>query len=144
MKRPCECGRATVGGWPECGPCRLCWLWHNDERYRALWSGSPLPPVAGGPGSELAAILSAAGYEAVGCGCVIRAAEMDRWGVDGCRLRRAEIAGWLAEQRALRGWVDLLPGLWRMVKSGAIRWLNPLDPLGSLVDEAISRAEAKE
>lgn len=30
MPRPCECDEKN---------CRLCWLWHNDERYKTLWSG---------------------------------------------------------------------------------------------------------
>lgn len=29
--RPCECDRTES--------CRLCWLYHNDDRYRRLWSG---------------------------------------------------------------------------------------------------------
>ncbi len=33
--RPCVCDRAA---------CRLCWLFFNDARYHALWSGVPLPP----------------------------------------------------------------------------------------------------
>jgi hypothetical protein len=31
--RPCTCDRDG---------CRLCWLYHNDERYRLLWSGEGL------------------------------------------------------------------------------------------------------
>ncbi len=32
MKRPCTCDK------PE---CRLCWLYHNDARYRKLWEATP-------------------------------------------------------------------------------------------------------
>lgn len=31
MTRPCTCDQAAT--------CRLCWLWHNDERYNRLWGG---------------------------------------------------------------------------------------------------------
>jgi hypothetical protein len=38
MSRPCRCDR------PE--SCRLCWLWHHDARYRALWETTPTPAPA--------------------------------------------------------------------------------------------------
>lgn len=30
MRRPCSCDDVRR--------CRLCWLFHHDERYRALWN----------------------------------------------------------------------------------------------------------
>jgi hypothetical protein len=35
MKRPCTCDKTDV--------CRLCWLYHNDDRYKKLWT----PPELG-------------------------------------------------------------------------------------------------
>lgn len=32
--RPCLCDKTER--------CRLCWLYHNDPRYHALWSGQPV------------------------------------------------------------------------------------------------------
>lgn len=34
--RPCECEQIET--------CRLCWLFHNDERYRRLWEDKFVPP----------------------------------------------------------------------------------------------------
>ena len=68
---------------------------------------------------------------------------MDGWGVAGCRERRAEIVEWLKSQERKASWGTRLFAAFRTVTSG-MWWLNPLDPLGSLTDEAIRRAEAKE
>ncbi len=43
MVRPCGCdsfipGQPFVPG----RDCRLCWNYHNDDRYRERWGGTPL------------------------------------------------------------------------------------------------------
>lgn len=43
LMRPCTCDRCEVGKPYEAGQCRLCWLYHHDASYRALWGGEPLP-----------------------------------------------------------------------------------------------------
>lgn len=97
------------------------------------------PPPAG-PGTELKHLLKELGIDIVtNCSCNSRAQEMNKWGVQGCRDRREEIVQWLKEEQDRRRWLSIVgPGI-RAVAKGL--WINPLDHLGSLVDEAIRRAE---
>lgn len=67
---------------------------------------------------------------------------MDEWGAAGCREHRAEIVGWLQEAREKYGWSSRLTAGLRSVTSGLVFRIRLTDPLGSLVDEAIRRAEA--
>jgi hypothetical protein len=150
MTRPCDCDRT--------GHCRLCWLYAHNAGYRALWGGraddatppaspapggrapapsSSQPPPESGPGTELAALLKSVGLEAC-LACRARATLMDRWGVEGCRRRREEIAGWLREAAAGRTWAEAVRAV-GLLAAG----VNPLDPFGSLVDLACVRAEVK-
>ncbi len=104
----------------------------------------PLP--TSGPGSELKALLGEFGITATSsCGCNAFAAQMDRWGVDGTRTHRAKVVAWLDQRRArtslgpkLRAW---LAGAANAVTGGFVP--DPNDVSGSLVDEAIRRAEVK-
>lgn len=42
MSRPCECDRFERGKpYDVKTMCRLCWLYHNDDRYKALWTDKP-------------------------------------------------------------------------------------------------------
>jgi hypothetical protein len=124
-----------------------------------VWSGETPPPLAryadagairpprtpAGPGTELKTLLAGMGItEASGCNCGSKAALMDAWGVEGCRSRQPEIVAWLAEQQKARGWGATLAAGLKAITSGLAFSLDPLDPLGSLVDEAIRRAEGKE
>jgi hypothetical protein len=43
MARPCACDRFTQGEEWKPGDCRLCWLYHNDPRYRELWDSGKKP-----------------------------------------------------------------------------------------------------
>ena len=76
------------------------------------------------------------------CPCRRRMRQMDEWGVDGCREHREEIVGWLREGQERYGWGARITAGWRTVVSGLAWRINPGDPLGSLVDEAVRRAEA--
>lgn len=81
-----------------------------------------------GVGTELKKLLRSYGIRGEGgCGCKKHAAKMDAWGIEGCRERREEIIGWLIAAAKDRGWVKRLAA---KIASG------------SLVDEAIRRAEA--
>lgn len=97
---------------------------------------------AGGPGTELKALLASIGLtDQAGCGCEDRAARMDVWGPAGCEARRDEILTWLRGQAAQLGW-------WGRLKAGAAlaaigMIFYPLDPAAALLDEAIRRARAK-
>jgi hypothetical protein len=97
-----------------------------------------------GPGDHLHRILLMLGFSpSSGCGCKDRLTKMNTtWGVDGCRERRAEIAQWLRDGAYKNLTVaSLRKAAARAVTSGLAFKLSPLDPFGSLVDEAIKRAE---
>jgi hypothetical protein len=71
MKIPCgHCKRDD---------CRLCYLYENNERYRALWSDK-WPMV----GCALKELVDWFGIkEKKGCGCKEMMSQMNAWGVDG-------------------------------------------------------------
>jgi hypothetical protein len=105
------------------------------------------PPVVApdsGPGTELLLLLSSLGIaEKPGCGCKAKAATMNAWGVDGCRERRDEIVDWFRENQDKFGWREKLAAATAAVASGLAFRINILDQFGSIVDEAIRRAEVK-
>jgi hypothetical protein len=68
-------------------------------------------------------------------------AKMNRWGVDGCREHRAEIIAHLKAAYQETSWADFATASAKAIASGLAFSINPLDPFGSLVDEAIRRAE---
>lgn len=140
-----------AGHYSDCS-CRLCLLAARDPDDRLLNTGAarldprpaPVVPPVGGPGTELKAILDSLDIQPhKGCACGDKVREMDAWGVDGCRLRREQIVQWLSESRAKLGWGGRLKAAFTAVGSGLALELNPVDPLGSLVDLAIRRAEEK-
>jgi hypothetical protein len=101
-----------------------------------------------GPGTELKAIFAELGiYPRRACDCNRRAEEMDRLGVEGCRAGREEILGWLRHQQAARSWADKIAHAFTAgtaLVRGRTSWLRLDDVAGSLLDEALRRAEAKE
>ena len=57
-----------------------------------------------GPGTHLASLLGRLGLaETPGCKCKSYAAQMDKWGVNGCTDRILEIVGWLRTEAQNRG-----------------------------------------
>jgi hypothetical protein len=154
------------GNCPASNPCSP----EVSERYRALWDGLPIPPETGplpacaakiepnspssqepsvpapphGPGTELKALLTTLGIEPTGgCTCNAKVLQMDIWGIGECRRRRDEIAGWLRDRQTEWGLSDKLTAVGRAFLTGLAFRLSPVDPFGSLVDEAIRRAEAQ-
>jgi len=80
----------------------------------------PAPIPVAGPGTHLASILGRLGLsERPGCRCKSYAAQMDKWGVNGCTDRILEIVGWLRAEAGNRGlpFVDFLA---KMLVSRAI------------------------
>lgn len=71
MSRPCD-----HDGGPEIPGCRVCWLYHHDPAYRALWDGTPPPAPA--PRS-LPCVYLGEILDRLGCACP------GRW-VRGCGL----------------------------------------------------------
>lgn len=145
-------------------PGRPCPTW-KSESYRRKWRleldtvppEDPRPPrltpqlvkssacviKVGGPGTELKKMLSAMGMEpAPGCSCRDRMKKMDAWGPEECRKRKQEILGWLRQEYEKQGWGSKVSAGWKALTSGLALHLDPLDPFGSLVDEAIRRAES--
>lgn len=72
------------------------------------------------------------------CNCGMHAAQMNVWGVDGCRKHRHVIVAWLTEAWASVGLGAILLAAPRALLLG----INPVDPIGCLVDRAIAKAEA--
>lgn len=96
-----------------------------------------------GPGTELKALLASLGLSAKWCiGCQGKAAQMDRWGVDKCREERETIRGWMIAGMKSATWWETGTAAALAVSQGLA--VNPLDPAGWMVDEAIRRAEASQ
>jgi len=90
----------------------------------------------------LKALLKSLGITTTaGCSCNSKAAQMDAWGVAGCREHRAEIIGWIRDGQTQWGLSSLVIGAVKALTTGLALSLNPLDPIPGLVDEAIRRAE---
>jgi len=117
----------------------------NSAKLAEILAGS-------GPGSQLWRLLETLGVKhTTDCECLGRAERMNAWGVAGCRAARGEIVAWMVEGKDRYGWAGAVKaataGVAEMVSDvlhGRWPWLNPLDPFGSLVDEAIRRAEVAE
>ncbi len=59
--RPCGCENYVPGEPFVVGrDCRVCWLYHNDERYRRLWDGSKPEAAAIKPALPAPATVTAA------------------------------------------------------------------------------------
>lgn len=115
------------------------------ETFHRNCDGGAEDRLRRGPGGELARLLAEIGAEPTSgkCSCAARAREMDGWGIDGCRERREEIKDWLREAYKGTSWRELFAAISAAAKSGLALRINPLDPFGSLLDEAIRRAEAE-
>lgn len=76
----------------------------TEERYRELVAKyAPARESAGGPGTELKALLGRIGITSTPtCSCNAHAREMDYWGPDECERRIDEIVGRLRDQAAAR------------------------------------------
>jgi hypothetical protein len=84
------------------------------------------------------------GFEACGA-CVLRSAEMNRRGVQGCRGTREEIIGWFREAESKTGWLAKWSKAPKAMTIIPVRHWPPLgDPIPWIVDESIRRAEAKQ
>ena len=57
------------------------------------------------------------------------------------RRSRNDIVGWIREGYDKASLADLAASAGKLVASGLVLRINPLDSLGSLVDEALRRAE---
>lgn len=96
-----------------------------------------------GPGSQLWRLLKSLGVRHTPtCPCLGFAERMNAWGVAGCRLARAEIVEHMRTHAQAYGWGTFVQAAGRAVLTGLAWRIDLTDPYGSLVDEAIRRAEA--
>lgn len=103
---------------------------------------NPVPTPSQGPGTELKALLASVGiHPGPTCPCHDMARKMDEWGVTGCREHRGEIVMHIQGQMGNRSWREKLSAAAKATASGLAFRLSPTDIPGSLVDEAIRRAE---
>lgn len=131
----------------ECAACGHSEVTVTENFYREC--GTDNTASAGnfgaGPGTEITAMFKALGAEPKpGCLCAVRADQMDRLGIDGCREHRAEVLGWLREAYDVTGWAERFKAARLALTTGLAFKIDWRDPLSSLLDEAIRRAEAAE
>lgn len=118
------------------------------EKSRSVRAAAPPQAVTNGkkphgPGWHLKTMLAEVTTAKLDCRCESTAAWMDSLKVVGCRKKRAEIITRINQNRAAWSWVEQIE-IAAAIAAHAFDWhLSPLDPIGSLVDEAIRRAEAE-
>jgi len=107
-------------------------------RLEAILTGS-------GVGSQLWRLLTELGIEhKPSCSCLDWAERMNAWGPKGCRLARPEIVRHMKDSAKNYGWSDVGKAVAKAIASGLALRLSVLDPYGSLLDEAIRRANTVE
>jgi hypothetical protein len=106
----------------------------------------PLPKLdREGPGTELVKLLHMLRAGLTCVRCLHRAAEINALGVAACHDKKAAIVEWLNESYRKTPRLEVMLCATRAVRLGIItpfnarRWLR--DPLGSLLEEALRRAE---
>ena len=120
------------------GECPLC---HARAKPHVRRNCPKKKPSAVGPGAELQKLTAELGIRPKsGCDCSAIARQMDAWGIEGCQDRREEILARMAKNYQEYDWQDKLKATVKAVTSGLAWRINPLDPLGSILDEAIRRA----
>ena len=77
----------------------------------------------------------------MGCGCNVKAAQMDRLGPAGCRKDRDKIIGWLRDAKKLATWKQTYAASTKAVSIIPVGSWG--DPIPWLVDEAIRLADEK-
>jgi len=108
----------------------------TSERLQAIETGH-------GVGSQMWRLLASLGVRHTPtCPCLSFAEQMNAWGVAGCRLARAEIVEHMRTHARAYGWGTVARAAGLAIVTGVAWKINPLDPYGSLLDEAIRRAEA--
>lgn len=138
----------------ECGLCRFSV--QHPGFYNGDTEWAHMPPVVytrptqvvrteaipeEGPGTELKKILADMGIQPkASCSCTKRAIQMDQWGVDGCRKNLEQILEWVRDEWVKLEWMERVKLGYRAVLKGLG---ISADPIRSVVEEAIRRAEAK-
>lgn len=100
-----------------------------------------------GPGTNLWNMLSDLGIRHTqNCSCKILMDVMDGLGVEGCRREFKNLVHVMRKNRKEYGWEDYLrAGASAVLKGRVFKYrLNPLDPIPSLLNAAISLTEEQE
>ena len=112
---------------------------HAQCRVKARQAAKPqIERPANGPGRELEKLIGELNLPSLGCGaCQELAKQMDLWGPDGCREHREHILRDIRSRANKVSWWDKGKAAMQLIREP---WWNPLDNIGSMVDEAIRRA----
>lgn len=103
------------------------------------------PPKLSGPGTQFRQLLSEIDLHLPGCeGCQGTMSRMNRAGVEGCKEQRAQFLAEIKSRAKSVNFSKRLTAAWTAVQTGLCWSLNPLDPIGSLYDLAVSRAEKQD
>lgn len=98
-----------------------------------------------GVGSCMWKILDSIGIKhTANCPCLDWAERMNAWGPDLCNKNRKQIIKHMKLSAKNYGWGDVARAIKKAIKNKLIYKLNPLDPFGSLLNEAIRIAIKKE
>ena len=115
---------------------------------RVAKQGDPPPQsyqTQAGPGTELKKILASLGASVVKeCTCELLAAQMNHWGIAGCREHRAEIVEHLEKAAGELGRYEQVKAMLLAFATGIAWSIDIADPFGSLVDQAIKQASVPE
>ena len=110
----------------------------NKKKLQSILEGD-------GVGSQLWKILEKIGINHnAGCGCLDWAERMNLWGPELCDKNRKQIIEHMKKSAKNYGWGDVARAIRKAIKNKLIYKLNPLDPFGSLLNEAIIIAVKKE
>ena len=110
----------------------------NDERLEKILNGD-------GVGSCMWKILDSIGIKhTANCPCLDWAERMNAWGPDLCNKNRKQIIEHMKLSSKNYGWGDVARAIRKAIENKLIYKLNPLDPFGSLLNEAIRIAIKKE
>lgn len=98
-----------------------------------------------GPGNEFKALTDSIKMEPkAGCTCEALRLRMNALGVAGCRADRDNLLNDLRENYNRYSRWEKFQAACRAVRTGLAFEIDPRDPIGSLFDEAVRRAEAKQ
>lgn len=107
-----------------------------SKRLEAILQGN-------GVGSQLWKLLEELGVKHTpNCPCLTWAERMNKWGPEGCRQQEKAITRHMKSSAKNYGWGDIAQVISKAARSGLIFKINPVNIYGSLLNEAIRRAES--
>lgn len=121
-----------------CGQCGQLSGWTAQPLYK-IHANCRMAEQLPDPGRELAKLIKELGVKIDCKACSELAYKMRVWGVDGCREHRSELVKEISSRLGDVSWFTRIAAATRAAFTFNI---DLLDPVGSLVDEAIRRAEA--